>query len=649
MTAIDRSTTAAELLDRLINLDESEQIEAKAASAIGDSVMETVCAFANEPGLGGGVLLLGVAREDLALFPSYEVVGVTDPEKLASDLATRCRGDFNVPVPVEVRPEKVGDKVVLLAFVREAPASDKPIYFRSKGLPRGAFRRIEPTDQRCSEDDMQVFFAGRGNETPDAAAVAGTSLDDIDADALADYRRAREEANPDAEELRWNDRDLLIALNCARQHRGATVLTLAGVLLFGKSTLLRRLFPMMRVDYIRVPGREWVPDPERRFDSIELRDPLIRLIRRATNAVMDDLPKGFSLPEGQLQRQDVYPIPQRVIREAIVNAVMHRNYRVQSPIQIIRYSNRLEIINPGFSLKSPEHLGEPGSQTRNPAIAAVLHETRFAETKGSGIRVMRDMMERAGLTPPTFESDRAQDKFTARYLFHHFLGAEDLAWLGQFRHLSLTDEDARALVWVREVGAINNSTFRELNKMDTLAASRRLRHLRDVGLLQQKDKGAATYYVPTPLLLLGSSPTSEAGSPDSGVSSPNSGASSPNSEARSPDSEASSPNSPGVRPTAGAMDEVPPERDPLLLEIARPVRESRKARQTVQRVILQLCSGRFLSVRQLAALLDRRDETLRSQYLTPMLEQGLLELRYPNTRNHPDQAYRTRASAEEQA
>jgi ATP-dependent DNA helicase RecG len=165
---------------------------------------------------------------------------------------------------------------------------------------------------------------------------------------------------------------------------------------------------MTRVDYIRVPGREWVPDPDRRFDTIELRDPLFRLIRRAQAAVLDDLPKGFALAEGDLQRQDKPVIPQRVIREALVNALMHRSYRSHSPVQIIRYANRLEIRNPGFSLKSPEHLGEPGSEPRNPRIAAVLHETRFAETKGSGIRVMRETMEQAGLTPPLFESDRGR-------------------------------------------------------------------------------------------------------------------------------------------------------------------------------------------------------------------------------------------------
>ena len=241
--------------------------------------------------------------------------------------------------------------------------------------------------------------------------------------ALADYRQTRAQANPDAEELRWTDEELLRSLGCiGKDEQGHLRPTVAGIMLFGKPQSLRRCFPMTRVDYIRVPGRDWVPDPDRRFDTIELRDPLFRLIRRAQAAVLDDLPKGFALKEGDLQAQDKPVIPQRVIREALVNALMHRSYRSHSPVQIIRYANRLEIRNPGFSLKSPEHLGEPGSEPRNPRIAAVLHETRFAETKGSGIRVMRDTMEQAGLTPPLFESDRNKDQFVARYFFHHFLG-----------------------------------------------------------------------------------------------------------------------------------------------------------------------------------------------------------------------------------
>lgn len=618
MSTIDRTTTAAELYDRLVNFDEGEHIEAKQGSDIGTSVMETVCAFANEPGLSGGCLLLGVAREEMALFPSYEVVGITNPDKLASDLASRCRSDFNVSLHVDIRQEKIGDRLVIVVFVPEASASEKPIYFKNQGLPRGAFRRIGPTDQRCTEDDMQVFFSGRSNESPDGSPLLDTSLDDVDADALESYRQSRREANPDAEELRWNDRDLLIALNCARAGKDRTVLTVAGALLFGKAMLLRRLFPMMRVDYIRVPGREWVPDPEKRFDSVELRDPLMRLIRRATNAVMDDLPKGFSLPEGQLQRQDVYPIPQRVIREAIVNAVMHRSYRVQSPIQIIRYSNRLEVINPGFSLKSPEHLGEPGSQARNPAVAAVLHETRFAETKGSGIRVMRDMMERAGLTPPTFESDRGQDKFTARYLFHHFLGPDDLTWLSRFKSLALSDEEARALIWVREVGAIDNSTFRELNRVDTLTASKRLQHLRDAGLLLQRGKGSATHYLPTPTLL--------------GTDL------SPQSERLSPDLGSLPPEFKGLPPELVADElwlELPEDMQGQLAGLGQRSRD----KQRFEGALLALCALRYYRADELARLTQRNPEYLQKEYLSGLVATGKLAYRYPDDPNHPQQAY----------
>ena len=97
MSAVERNMSAAEIYERLVNFDESEHIEAKRGSDIGTAAMETICAFANEPALGGGYLLLGVMREEMALFPSYEVVGVADSDKLASDLASRCRTDFNIP------------------------------------------------------------------------------------------------------------------------------------------------------------------------------------------------------------------------------------------------------------------------------------------------------------------------------------------------------------------------------------------------------------------------------------------------------------------------------------------------------------------------------------------------------------------------
>ena len=630
--------TALELLESLNLLDENEHIEAKRASEVGKSILETICAFANEPGLGGGWLLLGVVREDQALFPAYEVEGIDHPEKLSTDIATQCRNSFNQPVRVEINTETIHGKAVLVVHVPEAQPQDKPIFFKAQGLPKGAFRRISSTDQHCTDDDLAVFYQGRQTESFDATLVADTSLDDLSPEAIADYRQSRAEANPDAEELRWSDEDLLQSLGCIRRNPQAVWQpTVAGLMLFGKPVALRRCFPMMRVDYIRVPGREWVPQPDRRFDTIDLRDPLLRLVRRAQAAILDDLPKGFALEEGDLQRRDTPAIPLRVIREALVNALMHRSYRSHSPVQIIRYANRLEIRNPGFSLKSQDHLGEPGSQLRNPKIAAALYDTRLAETKGSGIRVMRESMEQAGLTPPLFESDRGNDQFVARYFFHHFLGAEDIAWLAQFKDLHLSEDEAKALIVVREAGALNNSTYRELTKVDTLTASQSLRRLRDAGLLAQKGRGSATYYVPTERLVdkgLSSKPLPLSSESDGLLS--------------NPPGLISNPASLLSNPLESVFDEA--RRRALLNGLPGELAASvgaigqRHPPEEVRALVIALCQFRAWRTEELSDLLRRRPETIRQHYLRPLMREGHLTMTNPQEPNDPQQAYRAVAA-----
>ena len=95
-------------------LDENERLEAKRGTEIGPSVLETVCAFANEPGLQGGTLLLGVVRDEAQqLTHDYVVEGVLQPDVLGASLATQCRELFNVPVRVQVSNEQIDSKTVL--------------------------------------------------------------------------------------------------------------------------------------------------------------------------------------------------------------------------------------------------------------------------------------------------------------------------------------------------------------------------------------------------------------------------------------------------------------------------------------------------------------------------------------------------------
>lgn len=492
--------TAKELFDELNSWDENRRIEAKSASAVGKSMMETVCAFANEPGLRGGYLLLGAKRIGMTEDgkPVYEPENIENTDKIQSDFVAMCNSMFNVRIRPIINVEEYLGKTVIVVKIEELPESQKPAYFAKRGLPEGAFRRIGPSDEKCSEEDMYLFY--QSADTYDSCIVDDADLDDIDENALNFYRKLRKEVNPDAEELTLNDVDLLRALGAIKKNKqGGYDLTYTGLLVFGKQMSLRRLVPSFRVDYIRISGNQWLADGDNRFEqTIDMRGPLILMVNKACSAVMDDLPKGFELKKDSMQASTPAILPNKVLREAIVNSYIHRSNRVNQPIQIIRYSNRIEIHNPGYSLKPQDDWGEPGSMLRNPRISEIFHDTNLAETKGTGIGAMRRLMKEAGLMPPTFESNHEANKFTARLLLHHFLSKENVEWLAQYTEFGLVNEQKLALVFVREVGAIDNATYRQLDSSITHARARlEIHKLCDLGFLEKKGQGRNTYYIRT--------------------------------------------------------------------------------------------------------------------------------------------------------
>jgi len=178
------------------------------------------------------------------------------------------------------------------------------------------------------------------------------------------------------------------------------------------------------------------------------------------------------------------------------------------------------------------------------------------------------------------------------------------------------------------------------------------------GLLVPKGVGRGTRYV----LGMGISPTKEAISPTKeGISptkpviSPTKGAISPDLGSSSPDLGPISPDleggiSPDLPKQQGMADHeegsntesIPPHLDPRLLAIAEPVRTTGKSTASLVRsTILLLCGERYLSLLELSRLLNRRVESIRDSYVSPMTKEGLLERRFPEKRTHRDQAYRT--------
>ena len=301
-------------------------------------------------------------------------------------------------------------------------------------------------------------------------------------------------------------------------------------------------------------------------------------------------------------------------------------YRINEPIQIIRYSNRIEILNPGYSLKRPDELGQPGSRQRNPLIAATFHDLNLAETKGTGIRTVRRLLEEAKMAAPEFQSDRDHERFRAVLHLHHLFTEEDLAWLKSLSLEPLSADASKVLLFLREAAAVDNMTCRDLTGLDTLQASALLRRLRDQAFLAKEGSGSRTYYVPGARLL----ETAVPDSPQLNLN-PHQSPSDSHQLSLDPHQSLSDSHQPPL---------YPPQSLPEPLQQRLPKHGSKPRQAVIRALIREICSLEPRSARELAGLLGDRDpKDLVRGHLGPMLAANELEYTIKDMPNHPGQCY----------
>lgn len=577
-----------ELLRTLGLTGEHGQVECKeSAWQLSRDVWETVSAFANT---AGGTILLGVAERE----GRFEIAGLIDAPGIQHDLVNGLRDVLNVPVAAQVEPLVVAvggeERVVLSVYIAEAILYQKPIYVRSQGLDRGCFRRVAGHNMPCTEEDLARFFQERALISADMTPVPLARRAELDPTQIRAFRQLLTTQDPANPVLAYDDDDLLRAYGALIQPSGepAWLLTVAGVLVFGTPELIRRCFPAFRVDLIEITGTEWVTKPTDRGAGRTFQGPLLEVTREVLRFLRQEIPERFALKPGEAQR---LADPMHVaLREALHNALMHQDYRVHRPTQVRRFADRLEIENPGASLRDPERLGEPGSELRNPRIAQMFYEIGWAEQKGTGIRAMQQALEQLGLTPPTFESDSQDRSFRVTFYRHHFMDEADLAWLEGFRNLALSTEEQKALVYARKTGRVDNAAFRGLSRTDTLTASRTLTRLEGLGLLRRSEqrRGPGVYYTLAK-----------------------------------------------TKPTAQSTAQVTPQ---SAAELTRLLAEGKRLSEgQLAALIVDLCRGHPQTARELAQVLRRNVKYLRDTYLSRLVREGRLQL--TGSPNDPNVAY----------
>lgn len=458
-------------------------VEVKAAAgALPKSVRETLSAFSNDR---GGLLLLGLAEES-----GFSPAPGFDAAKTRDDLASLCSDVMEPPVRGDVDIADFEGAQVVVAAVPEMDPASKPCYVKAKGMAGGSYTRGGDGDRLLTAYEIFMLHANRGQPQDDHEVVAEVGLADLDQDAVGRLLRRVRQREPKAFRA-VDDQTALVRLGVLRRTDTGVGVTLAGLLTLGQWP--QQYVPQLCVTFIAVPGphKDAVPEGAPRFtDSATIRGPLPEMIEETVRVILRNT-RTAGYVRG-LGRDDVGDYPVEALREAVTNALAHRDYSPMArgtQIQVELYVDRLVVRNPGglFGTVTPDDLGQEGvSSSRNGYLIPLLADVYLpgtdqvvADNRGSGIPDMLARLRRANLTLPTFDSRLS--RFTVTFPKHTLLTAETLRWVESLGQPGLTRTQVSALALMREGRQVSNGSLRQLG-LDSRDATQALTDLVNRGL-----------------------------------------------------------------------------------------------------------------------------------------------------------------------
>ncbi|MBM4333697.1 MAG: transcriptional regulator [Deltaproteobacteria bacterium] len=354
-------------LDILLREGEGSMLEYK--ESFSPSLARDLAAFANS---SGGKILLGV-RDD------GRVIGVRDNNQLRAQIQDIAR---NCDPPVKVLIEVVGK--IMVITVREG--ENKPVQCRE-----GFFWRQGASTQKLSRDEIRDFFRSEGAIRFDLTVCPKFRYpEDFDREKF-DAWISQSRITP-----RRGIDDVLVNIEVAERAGKRLIFRNAGVLFFAKD--VRHFFPQAYITCLLAKGIDKVNILDRK----DFAEGLVSDIEESLRFIERNTRTGYRIEK--LRREDVPEYPMRALREAITNAIMHRDYfQAGANVFVEIYDDRIEISNPGGLPRglSREELGTR-SVRRNPLIADLLHRIALIEKAGTGIRRMMEDARQHKCPEPKF-------------------------------------------------------------------------------------------------------------------------------------------------------------------------------------------------------------------------------------------------------
>lgn len=452
---------------------ESEVEEHK--EAWGEGALQALAALSNTR---GGVLWIGVQDDGRPVEPGGWAHS-ENPEKLTA-VVNQIVSKLGI-YPSSVTIERLNEKPVLAIVV---PRASSPV-----SLDGTYWRRVGNSSRRVPGDELTRFLLEQSGKHWDET-LCDVTIEELNLEELSRFKLA---ARHRLSAIRESDEPTYVLRNLGLMDHGGS-LKRAAVMLFGSERAVQRLSPTSFVQVGRIgDGGTLIEDAQ------VVKGNLFAQLEGVLAEIDRILPSRFLISSEQigaesiesLRRQDVRPYPLVALREAVSNALIHRDYAHRGRIMVRIYRDRLIVSSPGglpdgLVLADLVRVPHP-SILRNPALAEGFFLAGLVERWGTGTTRMLEACESAGLPEPEFQLQGGEFwvVFSISQLTESSLNG-----------LGLNERQIMALRRARAIGSLTNRSYRELTGVSARTALSDLASLVEKGLLKQSGRrGASTSYV----------------------------------------------------------------------------------------------------------------------------------------------------------
>lgn len=478
----DRELESAVERMRLAGTDLAEYELKSAAGGFPKTTADTISAFANTV---GGAIVFGISEKD-----GFHAVDGLDVKTIQSRCAQAARELVEPPQEVDIAVLSYEGRPVVVVNVPEAHARQKPCYVRKLGQLGGSYIRTGDGDHKMSLYEIDRFVENQlRSARNDATVVPEATLDDLDGEFLAGWLSRVRSTTLGRGEGQTDEILLANRRVVAEDDDGVLRPTMAGLMALGSYP--QRFFPRLNVVFTSYPSPrkgDLGRGGGRFADAVNIDGPIPAMVVDTVRAVSRNMKHG-AIVKGAL-REDVpdYPLP--VVREAVANSLMHRDYSPDgqgTPVMVDLYPDRLEITNPGglFGALTVDKLGKRGgTASRNQFLSRILEDVPYTDFDGRVGRVV----ENRGSGYPTINRE-LDEALMGRPVIYSSLDEFDIL----VRHRRMTNEEGAGyskrnveeaiMAFVSERGSASTSEVAHAAGISTKTARGYINNLVDEGIL----------------------------------------------------------------------------------------------------------------------------------------------------------------------